>query len=152
MTGASPAGRRALGSFVRFLMVGGVIGVVSTVAIWAAGQLVPLGTLAYGLVVLCVYLAGAVMAFIGHARFSFGVRAPIARFGNHLGLSATMALVTATVSAWIRSLLPASIWGMAFTAGYRDAAAFVTAALASAVLSFGLSRALVFSVPAPREE
>jgi putative flippase GtrA len=152
MSGASPASRSALGSFLRFLMVGGVIGLVSTLAIWVAGQLVPLGTWAYGLVVLLVYLAGAVMAFIGHSRISFGVRTPITRFGNHLALSATMALVTAMLSAWFRSLLPASLLGMAITAGYRDAAAFVAAALASSVLSFGLSRAFVFSVPSPRRD
>lgn len=152
MAAGAPAPGRTLASFVRFVAVGGVIGVISTVAIWAAGQMMPLTSWSYGLVVVCVYLAGAVTAFIGHARISFGVKVPISRFANHLVLSGSMALITAALSAGIRSVLPTMVAGMVVAPGVRDAAAFVMAALASSVLSFGLSRLFVFKVAAAPQD
>lgn len=132
------------GNFLRFLFVGGVIGLLSVIAVYVAGNLLQMNALSYAFTVASVYLMGAIASFIGHARISFRIEVPFARFGHHLLISATMAVVTAVCAAGLRSLLPAIIAGTIIPMATRDAVAFFLAALISAVLSFLLSRTLVF--------
>lgn len=129
---------------ILYLIVGGVIGLATTAAVWLIGQNIALGTLQYALVVICVYFVGALGSFIAHARITFRVKVPASRFVRHLGVAAASALATGAISALVRPLVPGSVIGFGLETGMIDALGFLVAALMVAAGSYFLSKMYVF--------
>jgi putative flippase GtrA len=139
--------RRPPESLIRFVAVGGAIGVLSLGGVWLIGQVASLGPVAYACSVAAIYFVGAICSFFAHARISFRVAVPMSRFPRHLAVCLGAAILTGLLSSAIRAFLPSDVLGVTLDEGLRDAAAFVIAALAMAVVSYLLSRAYVFQAP-----
>jgi len=138
--------RRLPEGLVRFVAVGGVLGVLSVGAIWLIGEVADLGPLAYACAVAAVYFLSALCSFFAHARISFRVAVPMSRLPRHLAVCAGTAVATGLLSSGIRALLPSAALGLPLDDGLRDSVAFLAAALVMAVVSYLLSRAFVFQV------
>jgi putative flippase GtrA len=130
---------------ILYLIVGGVIGVLTTAAVWLVGHSVTLDATAYALVVASVYFLGALTSFIAHSRITFRVKVPASRFVRHLGVAGGSALATGVISSLLRPIVPGAVLGFTLDSGLIDATAFLAAALIVAAGSYFLAKIYVFS-------
>ena len=129
---------------VIYIIVGGVIGIATTVAVWLIGRSYPLDSISYALVICTVYFIGSLVSFVAHSRITFRVKVPISRFLSHLVVASGSALATSIISSLLRPFVFDGFFGSHFNAGMTDALTFLTAALLVAIISYFLAKVFVF--------
>jgi len=139
----------SFGRYSRYFIVGGAIGVTSTLLLEFILRVSPTDTaVVYGLSVAIVYAIGVLAGFILHHRFTFQDTVVVLRWhrlGQFFAIAVLGALLTSGLSVFIRFVLNID----RVVGEFAGATAFVVAALTVSVVTYWLNARFVFSAKVP---
>lgn len=129
--------------FFNYLVIGGAIGLVASILLFAIGSTKQLSTLAYAMVVFLVYGGGVATSYLAHSAITFKVRRDAKGAMKHILVCGTSGLAVSVMAALFRMALSETRWDPAST----GALSFAAASLIVAAASYRASRVWVFNDP-----
>ena len=136
--------RLSFQQYVRFLVVGLIVGVIAVALRELITRALPADTPAYySLSVIVVYAGGILLSFALHSRYTFGVGP---RVDSSAGLAPfTAVALVGALATWLVSLI--CRYGLGFDRLFGDvsgSAAFAVGAVAASLLTYSLNAHMVF--------